>query len=188
MINIIMQTMPHRINIDEKSYRIHTDFRIWLKAIQIIDKYSPTICAALLTPICYIDIPKDASAALRGIISFLNPEQAKGSSKGKKVIDFETDSSYIFSAFYTQYGIDLSVEKMHYYKFCALLNGLCGDHMLLKLINIRSMDLSEIKDAELRRKYAALKNVCRLDRENAEPGECIFNIMKGGEDIGEKEG
>lgn len=184
MINIIAQTMPHRIIIGGKSYRVHTDFRIWLKAISVISKYPPDICAALLTPICYIDIPKDASDAFEGIISFLNYDETKSAKKGIKVIDFDIDSSYIFSAFYAQYGIDLSTEKIHYYKFCALLSGLCGEHILLKIINIRSMDLSEIKDTETRKKYAALKKVFSLGYENINPGECIFDIMKGGECIG----
>ena len=186
MTNIIMQTMPERVNIDGKSYRINSDFRIWLKAIQILDKYPPSVCAALLAPICYKDIPQDASHALKGIAAFLNPDRS-GGKKEKRVIDFEADSSYIFSAFYAQYGIDLSIEKMHYYKFCALLRGLCGEHILLRIINIRSIDLSEIKDAELRKKYAVLKNMCRIGGGNAEPGECIFNIMKEGDTLGEKE-
>ncbi len=184
MINIITQTLPQRVVIGGKSYRVHTDFRIWLKAISVINKYSPDICAALLTPICYIDIPNDASEALCGIVSFLNYDETKPVKKGGNVIDFDIDSSYIFSAFYAQYGIDLSVEKIHYYKFCALLSGLCGEHMLLKIINLRSMDLTEIKDTETRKKYAALKHMFSLGCENIEPGECIFDIMKGGEDIG----
>lgn len=179
MINIITQALPQRVMIKEKSYRIYTDFRIWIKAIQVISKYPPNICAALLTPICYMDIPQDASDALGGIISFLNYGEKKKRTKDKRVIDFDIDSSYIFSAFYAQYGIDLSVEKMHYYKFCALLFGLCGEHTLLKLINIRSINLSDIKDNDTRKKYSVLKNAFVLEKENAEPGECIFNIMKG---------
>lgn len=182
MINIITHTMPQRVVIDGKSYRVHTDFRIWLKAMSVMEKYPAEVAAALLTPLCYIDIPPSAADALGGIISFLNPDKIK--KRGKRVIDFEKDSPYIFSAFYAQYGIDLSIADMHYHKFCALLLGLCGEHILLKIMNIRSMDLFEIKNAELRKKYAALKKEFSLKKENSEPGECIFDIMKGGGGIG----
>lgn len=184
MINILTQTMPQRVTINGISYRVNTDFRIWIKAIDIIERYPPKISTVLLTPICYTDTPKEASDAFEGILSFLNADKTEKEDTGKKVIDFDKDSSYIFSAFYAQYGIDLSVENMHYYKFRALLSGLCGDHMLLKIINIRSMDLSEIKDTEMRKRYATLKNMFKLENESDDPGECLFGIVKGGEDDG----
>ena len=66
--------------------------------------------------------------------------------------DFEVDAKYIFAAFMQAYGIDLiEVQgKLHWTKFVALLNALPSDTVFRQIRQIRSTDLSKIKDKDQR--------------------------------------
>lgn len=66
--------------------------------------------------------------------------------------DFEVDAKYIFAAFTQAYGIDLiEVQgKLHWTKFVALLNALPSDTVFRQIRQIRSTDLSKIKDKDQR--------------------------------------
>lgn len=76
------------------------------------------------------------------------------------IYDFEQDSSRIYSAFYSRYGIDLAKEDMHWFKFLALLSDL-RDCSFTDVMGYRGVDLSmyEGKEKELR---AELKKQYRL--------------------------
>ena len=94
------------------------------------------------------------------------PERGKNVSKKEKVFDFTEDADYIYAAFFQDYGIDLSVTDMHWYKFLALFNGLSENTKLRKIIAWRGVRLSDIKDAKLREQYRKIKSFYRLKGDN----------------------
>lgn len=80
-----------------------------------------------------------------------DPMPSPNSSK-ESDFDFEIDAKYIFAAFMQAYGIDLiEVQgKLHWTKFVALLNALPSDTVFRQIRQIRSTDLSKIKDKDQR--------------------------------------
>lgn len=72
------------------------------------------------------------------------PQRPKvGSSK--KLMDFESDSDYIYASFRQAYGIDLVNErgKLPWKRFCELLDGLPDKTKLKEVMKIRAMDVPE---------------------------------------------
>lgn len=71
----------------------------------------------------------------------IDPGQDDGDSE--KVMSFKQDAEYIYASFMQDYGIDLMEEQgiMHWSKFTALLHGLRDDTKLMKVIEIRTMEI-----------------------------------------------
>ena len=101
MFNVLLDRLPDNY----KGYLIRTDFRIGMQIISCIkddelseeEKYS--ICLNLLYG---NSVPKDLELAFKGLMWFLNlgaedDEILKSNSKQKDVMDFEIDSSRIYS-------------------------------------------------------------------------------------------
>ena len=84
--------------------------------------------------------PGNRLEGLEKLVEFMQPPQVlprkDKRTKGEKVLDYDIDADYIYAAFLEQYRIDLLVEEMHWYKFCALLHGL-HDTELNNIINAR---------------------------------------------------
>lgn len=107
---------------------------------------------------------------LHGLLEFFNPYQKspvqsgerKGETSVVRVYDFETDAPLIYAAFFTQYGIDLSLADMHWHQFLYLFYGLNEEHKIFKIIQYRTMDLSLIKNQEQKKFYRKMKRMYRL--------------------------
>lgn len=67
--------------------------------------------------------------------------------------DYQCDAPYIVAAFQRLYGIDLTTERIHWFRFRALLRGVIGeDCMFSRIIDWRTADLADM-DPEKRRFY-----------------------------------
>lgn len=88
-----------------------------------------------------------------------------------RAYDFDADADYIYTSFVQAYRIDLfTVDFLHWWEFLALLNHLPEDTILARIMQWRTMDLSQVKDKELRAHYAKLKKQFSLD---APPGPAL---------------
>ena len=72
------------------------------------------------------------------------------------VLDYRCDADYIVGAFQQAYGIDLTTEKMHWFRFRALFAALPEDTLMAKIMSWRTMDLSEY-EGSMRDRYADLQ-------------------------------
>lgn len=70
--------------------------------------------------------------------------------------DYQCDAPYIVAAFQQAYGIDLTREKVHWFRFRALFAALPEDTLMAKIMNWRTMDLSEY-EGSMRVRYAELQ-------------------------------
>ena len=67
--------------------------------------------------------------------------------------DYQCDAPYIVAAFQRFYSIDLTRERVHWFRFRALLRGVIGeDCMFSRIIDWRTADLTDM-DPEKRRFY-----------------------------------
>ena len=94
-----------------------------------------------------------------------SPKEGKGSGGAhhKKAYCFEQDADYIYAAFLSCYGIDLTDRDMHWWKFRALFRALPQECELVKIMGYRTADLKGMPKAQKKfyekmRKLYALTN------------------------------
>jgi hypothetical protein len=96
--------------------------------------------------------------------------------KQKAIYSFEHDANLIYSAFLSQYGIDLNeIDYLHWWKFKSLFEGLNDDNRICEIMGFRAVDLSKIEDKKQREHYQRLKNKFALpDNRSVEEKEQDF--------------
>ena len=177
-MNILIDLLPSKIVVDGTEYEINTDFRISVLFSLLMEDDELTEEQKVLQALSlyYPVIPNDIGKAIEQIKWFYSCGKSdkpignkKRKTNSKKVFDFEADANYIYSAFMSQYRIDLQdIGQLHWWKFKALLEGLKEDNKLSKIIEYRSVDLSKIKDKEQRKFYKDMQKQYSLKKENVE--------------------
>lgn len=122
--------------------------------------------------------------AISSIIDFYaggtgEKQQNKESSDNRSsraIFHFEHDAGYIYAAFLSQYGIDLTVEKdLHWHKFKALFHGLESRHKISEIMKIRATEITSEMSKEEQKYYREMKALYRLpDMRTEEEKECDF--------------
>ncbi|MDD4689187.1 MAG: bacteriophage Gp15 family protein [Eubacteriales bacterium] len=174
-MDILSQALPDCIIFDGNSYKLNTDFKVWIEFEKIMRNkdLSPIIKIAYISELCFKEVPPACGALFEALLDFYNGgkrEKAPAEGNRKPTISFEADGDYIFSAFYSQYGIDLTDNSMHWYKFKALFSGLSEDNMIVKIMHYRSVDISSIKDKNQKEFYRKMKKLYRLEGHEADAG------------------
>lgn len=82
------------------------------------------------------------------------PEADAGA--GEITLDYHCDAAYVLGAFQQAYGIDLTTDKVHWWRFKALLHALPPETPLGKIVEIRGKDTSGMDRAN-RDYYETLK-------------------------------
>ena len=88
-------------------------------------------------------------------------------------MDYIEDYDYIEASFMSDYHIDLSNTKMHWWKFNKLMNGLSNSEfgnccILNRVRNLRNYDTSKIEDAKERKKIEDAKRIVALNKDKKE--------------------
>ena len=103
--------------------------------------------------------PADFSAAQEAVSAFYRcSEELPEKKDGREVpaFAFGVDAEAIVAAFQREYGIDLTTERMHWWRFMALLRGLLS-HSFTERVQYRVCDPEKAKSSELRSRYRQLK-------------------------------
>lgn len=197
MINPLYQLLPESVVINGKEYRIITDFREYIKLLELLkddnveaeEKYNLITQWFLDTP----DEPfRDCIMALTNFITMKeqdpkrieennDEENASEIETKKQTISYTLDAQYILSGFLECYGIDLiNVPYMHWWKFQMLINGMNESCELKKRMSYRSIDLNKIKDKDERERIRKIQNqIAIIDQEvdEVEIGNAFGNMM-----------
>lgn len=174
-MSLLTETLPEHLVISGKKCKINTDFKTWLKFSKIISESDFNAESTLRVFRCvFQELPPNLMEALGAVIRFYTQEpeiKAKptgNSYNSKRYFDFEVDADLIYAAFMQQYSIDLCEADMHWWKFKALFRGLSEDTHFIKVIQYRCMDLSKIKDRDMKRFYMEMKARYRLPDNRSE--------------------
>lgn len=183
MFNILVDLLPNTVEVGGVEYPIATDFRTSILFEQAV--CDPDIdedsLAKLVLDYYYpgVTITKNNMAGLiEQALKFYKggfdiednkveceDEYSEGEEEinDEKIYDYDYDAPYIFSAFMQQYGIDLQrVKYLHWWKFKAMLTSLQEDCKFCKILEYRSINLSEIEDEKQRSFYRKMKEVYKL--------------------------
>lgn len=89
--------------------------------------------------------------------------------KTKAIYSYEHDANLIYSAFLSQYGLDLNgIDYLHWWKFKSLFEGLNDNNKICEIMGYRAIDLSKIKDEGQKKYYQKLKNKFALPDNRSE--------------------
>ena len=164
---------PRIIIIDGEKTPVDPDFRIMCEYSEAIEQSDEKRLKIVASRFFFAGLPegvseKSAAKAMNDFyISGIAPKGRKKSSameNPEPSFDFEEDEAYFFAAFLSEYGIDLSCAKLHWFDFCALFRGLPDECRLKRIISIRSESTNDIKSAAERSRVTRLKRIFALKR------------------------
>ena len=164
---------PEYILIDGQKYKINADYRNVLKFNQMYKDKSISDYEMIIGAICMFygkDVVNDEDKyerLLEGIKKIVegrpNSMNKINQEKQKIDMDYDKDMNLIIASMWSEYGIDITKEKIHWWTFYDLLNGLSSECALNRVRDIRSKDLSKITNKEEREQYIRLKEIWSLD-------------------------
>lgn len=174
--------------IDGVDYELNTDWSVWLEIDSLLSgRAADGMRLAKALTLAYPVLPHSLLGAVRGMLMFFSggeecaAEVSSPPAPHTRVCDLGQDFEYIWGAFLSEYGIDLTETGMHWWRFRTLLSCLGKDCRYSQIVMYRSVDLTKIKDAEQRRFYAEMKKRYRLrDMRSAEEREadCAAELGK----------
>lgn len=205
-ISILTDFLPTEVKIEGVRYPINWDFRTSILFEQLmlnntVSKEEKTYEALQLyygyeiDTINYIN-NNNANKFIEEMLFFYkcgkesisasnDSDETEDTSKNETIYSFEHDDSYIYSAFMHDYHIDLQdIEGFHWWKFKALFNSLSSDCKFIKILEYRSIDLSEIQDKQQKSFYRKMKKLYALPQslEEKEKQALITEMLLKGED------
>lgn len=173
MYNILLDKLPDNYN----GFLIRTDFRIGLQIYACLEDKSLNEQERYLISLKLLygnGVPSNTNMAMDGLIWFLNlgdvPDKKNNQSHQKPVMDFEIDSSRIYSGFKSKFGIDLNKVRMHWFEFRYLLLELKDCHMS-DVIEIRQKKIDKNMPLEQRIEYRRLKKIYAITDSSMEDEE-----------------
>ena len=187
MSSILTNKLPVDVRIDGVLYRINSDYRTSIIFAKLIEENELTEDIIMkILELYYPIIPEDIEQAINYIFWFYTcgkteeESNSKPTGKNKRIFDYEQDSQYIYSAFLSQYNIDLQdIDYLHWWKFKALFESLNEDNEIVKIMQYRSMDLSKIKDKEQKKFYKKMQKIYKLkEKMNEEDKKALDEVKK----------
>lgn len=194
-MNILIDLVPESVEIDRTEYKIRTDFRVSILFEMMMQDEELSNEEKLLKALelYYPIIPDNVEEAIEKIKWFYRCGKdivKSNNNKGEsvKIYDYEYDDDYIYSAFLSQYNVDLQdIKHLHWWKFKAMFKSLNEDNKIVKIMQYRSINLSEIKDKEQNAYYRKMKKLYEIPRSatEIEKNKALEKALMNGEDITE---
>ncbi|MBR5808751.1 MAG: hypothetical protein IKY39_01420 [Clostridia bacterium] len=189
-MNILTDALPDFVAVGNVKYKVNTDFRIWMEFERVIQNTDTSAKdkVMMILRLCLDSerlkaLPEDVLSIMGALKKFYLRDKENKATTAKKqdrALDFAEDSGYIYSAFLTQYGIDLlSIPYMHWYVFCALLEGLEETREFVKIMRFRVCDPDKEHNTEKRKYLKRMKEFYALAdlRSESEKEEDIAKVL-----------
>lgn len=172
---------PEYVKVGDKKYKINTDFRVAIECNNIAQDDSIGNTERPLAIIYKLfgdealkkENAKDWDKLLELATKYLtlNKDTNDVDNNTEIDMDFNEDMDYIEASFMSDYGIDLTKENMHWWKFYNLIEGLSNSELgnccvLNRIRNLRNFDVSKIKDSKEREKMARAKEMVSLNKKH----------------------
>lgn len=166
---------PEFVKIGNKKYKINTDFRVAIECNNIAQDDSignserPLAIIYKLFGDEGLDNPQDWEKLLELAIKYLSIGK-EACNDDEIDMDFNEDAGYIRSSFIQDYNYNpYDLEYLHWYDFYNDLNNLSNSEfgnccVLNRVRNLRTFDLSQIKDSKEREKMAKAQEMVALSK------------------------
>ena len=178
MFNIMLDDYPTAWN----GYQLNTDYRVGIQITQAsadteLNKFDKIEVFALLL---FKSKAPDAESVAKCVEWFLNgwclDNMPKNEAKNVQLMDFDIDAGRIYSAFLSQYHIDLNVTDMHFWKFMYLLTNL-EECAFTRVVEIRAKQITSKMSKEEREVIGKAKKVYNLTQATDEAEQEATDIF-----------
>ena len=188
---------PEYAKIGNKKYKINTDFRVAIECnrISMDDTIGDNERGLAIIYKLYgeegLDNKQDHVELMRIAEKFLKCGKDIEETNNKEAdMDFIQDMDFIKASFRSDYQIDLTHEKMHWWEFYNLIGGLSNSEfgnccVLNRIRNLRNINPNEIDDPkrkkeiiELQQKFSLKKNEKKIPQLTNEQKQNIDNYLK----------
>lgn len=193
MFNVMLDKLPT----EYKGYSINSDFRIGIQMFQAIsdNKLSEmekmSKACELLFDVDGITEYPNMTTMQEGVQWFLSDwytdNPVESNEESKKDMDYDVDQWRIFSAFLTQFGINLNEVDMHFWVFMGLLSTL-EECAFTRIVDIRTKkidpkmtpsDKKTLKEVKKRYALETVQDVHMSAQEQAEYDTFMKYTKKG---------
>lgn len=164
---------PKAVKINDKVFKINTDFRVALKCDQVYQdnkkgEYEKSLAIIfLLYGTDGLNDKNNYDKLLKFAEYYLScGEEIKEHNREEANMDFHQDMDYIEASFMSDYNIDLENIVMDWWKFRKLINGLTEHCVLNNVRFVRDYDISQIKDSKELNKWIKRKESVALKIED----------------------
>ena len=167
---------PEYVEINGKKYKINTDFKVALECNKIAEDESITGYERGLALIyklfgdAGLDDKENYDKLLELGLKYLLCGETKKKSNDKPDMDFEQDYGLIWVSMYSEYhGLDIDKTEIHWWRFIELMEGLSNSEFgnccaLNKVRNLRSYDVSKVKDKKERDRILRAQDAFKLKK------------------------
>lgn len=185
-MNPLLDPLEWAVWIGGRRYSLNADFQTSIRfEIVMLDSGLSREEKALAALDLYFDeIPDDLETAIEVIVDFYrcgSQPLGTGNSAGSigRVYSFSHDGQYIYAAFWQQYGIDLTRERLHWWQFRALFNALSPDTLFVKIMGWRSMEIDGKLPREEQERLRKLKEQYALpvSQTEAEKTGAVYDML-----------
>lgn len=164
LLNLSKRILSSGIILDGRTYPIKTDFQ---DIIAFLNKAKEKHPLKDFNDIYTERLPQDLKAGFNAVVRWIYPEKELpkiNEPSNEIVMDYMLDSDMIYAAFMEKYHIDLFTQNLHlhWYKFCALLDGLKGTK-LNDVISYRLYSPKKGDGAEYTKSMTKLKNMWSIE-------------------------
>lgn len=181
-----MNSYPQFAEVNSKRYKINTDFKVALKCNEVAedtnisDEERALAIIYLLFGEEGLKDEKNGDKLLQIALKYLSRGEKKQENNEKEEVDmdFKQDWNYIETSFFSDYSIDLSQTKMHWWQFCNMVGGLTDKCILSRVRFVRTFDISQIKDSKEREKWIKQKQIVALRKEKTSEEKRLDEIFE----------
>ena len=185
-----MINYPEYAEVNGVKYKINTDYRVALKCDEVardtnIDDLERGLAIIyLLYGDKGLQDSENWEELLQIAVKFLKcGKEETENNNNESDMSFKQDWGRIQASFVSDYKIDLSKEKMHWWAFYDLIEGLTENSVLNRVRFIRNYDISQIKDQKERNEWIKRKQAVELKREKTleeiKMDKLFDKLMKG---------
>lgn len=172
----MLSNNPEYAKVKNKKYKINTDFRIAIECNKIAqdNEISDVERALAIIYKLYgdegLENSQDWNKLLEIAIKYLNLERDKNTENEEPDMDFVEDIRYIRSSFIQDYKYNpYDMEYLHWYDFFNDLSNLSNSEfgnccILNRIRNLRTFDVSQIKDPKEKNKIIRAKEQVALKK------------------------
>lgn len=179
-MNFFYEELPNTVNVKGENIKVITDFREYIRLLDMLkDQELDALQKFAIIQQYFLDDIVADEEAISALSCFITMDTncvevaetgdcGRSQEKPKKnLFSYSIDYPYILSGFLRDYGIDLiDIKYMHWWKFRMLFDGLSDDTEIKQRIMYRSVDLSEIKDKEERKRIKKIQKSIQLPPES----------------------
>lgn len=178
-MKLLFERPPDSVKVGNLYLDVDTDFRLWAavqaccdrgeldgrKMIRFIQKafgaaawgqnIHDLVSAFVYFLSCGAEVPKGNS----------DKAESTPADHQNKAYDLAEDDERIVAAFERDYGIDLTNDHVHWWRFRALLDDLLSQDKFTDIVGFRCIDVGGIKDDHERKYYAEKQRFYRLHKD-----------------------